>query len=191
MALKEPCTAGKNNSPIGEQAEKKGCLSPIGEEKVKNMYAICALDSEHYCDPDLLYEKDIQQIGPRVNAYMKEAYPGYTCEKVVLLNEGDKKERYEYSLSDDYDKRFVVIEVFYIPDDAIKLVVSWHAYEGVDFEVTACRTRGEAIAVFREKGKNILDSDNIAEVLENNTELVIVDNGEEWNCLMQISVPKS
>lgn len=97
----------------------------------------------------------------------------------------DDKDRCDYKYGED---KFVVYQIFEIPEEATYAILYWHAYNGVDFELKSVCHYGENV---REEFDNQINKLNeVYKFDDANTEqsLFVGDDGTEWHVLKIIEV---
>lgn len=138
---------------------------------------MCMLDSENYTEPVIRFcetrEEGFQMFKDLVTPYNdppKFEVDGNRCD-ATWWEPGEET----------YDD-FAVCEVFGLNEKPY-ILVWWHAYEGVDFNVKQFDSFEEANATMRSEAEDILILDEVENYPVTDEDWgAVVDDGYEWNC---------
>lgn len=113
-------------------------------------------------------------------------YPGRTSFKKA--EKMTDKERYEIEYEEDGEKGFAVCEIFEIEEDKSAAFVSWHGFNGVDFNLIKTDSLEEARQLEYTAVENYILENDFDDYSEYQKDLIIIDVGDEWKMFQTIDL---
>ncbi len=142
------------------------------------MYVVCMLDSDNYSEPDVIFADDIETARAAAKSNI-EAFVG--CAPEVCNTEEHDGERWVAQKENERTGTdFMVAEIYPLIPEATHVVIRWHGYDGVDFNVHSFMSFDEAAGGFLEE-KAEVGCEFVYEYYdEGNQDYILFDTGDEW-----------
>lgn len=132
------------------------------------MKVVLMLDDEHYTQPCIIFCETEEEGFDLFESWNAETEGTYTVEG----NRCTWERGYNFAVCEVYD----LSEKPYI-------LIHWHAYEGVGFDVKQFDSFEEANATMRSEAEDILIRDEVENYPVTDEDCgAVIDDGYEWNC---------